>query len=384
MRLVLAAVLFACFPVAACTRREPAPELQLFAWSEYVPDEVVDGFTTETGIRVNRETFASNEEMLAKLLSGATHYDVVQPSDYTAEALAREGRLRPIDWSKVPGLRNLAPEFLHLPHDPDQKYTLPWMGGTVGIVVNAERVSPETVRSYADVFRGEHRGRIAVVDDPREIVSWALATVACLVLAWPVAWTIARAHPRRRTLLLALVVVPFWTSFLIRTYAWVTILKGEGLLNGALLAAGIVAAPIEMLYTPGAVLVGLVHTFLPFAILPLYAAIEALDPALFEAAADLGAGPVRTLREVVLPLTRPGIEAAALLIFVPALGLYAVNDILGGGRVDMIGNLIADQFKGAARDWPFGAALSVTLLLAFALAWRLAGRGRSLAAGLDR
>ena len=176
MRLVLAAVLFACFPVAACTRREPAPELQLFAWSEYVPDEVVDGFTTETGIRVNRETFASNEEMLAKLLSGATHYDVVQPSDYTAEALAREGSLRPIDWSKVPGLRNLAPEFLHLPHDPDQKYTLPWMGGTVGIVVNAERVSPETVRSYADVFRGEHRGRIAVVDDPREIVSWALAT----------------------------------------------------------------------------------------------------------------------------------------------------------------------------------------------------------------
>jgi spermidine/putrescine transport system permease protein len=216
-------------------------------------------------------------------------------------------------------------------------------------------------------------------------LAWAaLATVACLVLAWPVAWTIARAHPRRRTLLLALVVVPFWTSFLIRTYAWVTILKGEGLLNGALLAAGIVAAPIEMLYTPGAVLVGLVHTFLPFAILPLYAAIEALDPALFEAAADLGAGPVRTLREVVLPLTRPGIEAAALLIFVPALGLYAVNDILGGGRVDMIGNLIADQFKGAARDWPFGAALSVTLLLAFALAWRLAGRGRSLAAGLDR
>ncbi|MBU6281257.1 ABC transporter permease [bacterium] len=216
-------------------------------------------------------------------------------------------------------------------------------------------------------------------------VAWAgLATIACLVLAVPAAWTIARSAPRRRAWLLAAVVVPFWTSFLVRAYAWVTILKGEGLLNGALLAAGLVSAPIEMLYTPGAVLLGLVHTFLPFAILPVYATAEALDPALVEAASDLGAGPVRTFREVVLPLLGPGIAAAALLVFVPALGLYALNDVLGGGRVDMIGNLVADQFTGAARDWPFGAALSVALLLAFAVAWRLAGRGGSLAASLER
>ena len=218
----------------------------------------------------------------------------------------------------------------------------------------------------------------------RSLLWSAIATFACVVLALPAAWTIARAEPRRRTWLLALVVVPFWTSFLVRAYAWVTILKDEGLLNGALLAAGLVAAPIEMLYTPGAVLLGLVHTFLPFAILPIYAVAEALDPALVEAAADLGAGPARIFRRVVLPLLRPGISAAALLVFVPALGLYALNDVLGGGRVDMIGNLVADQFKGAARDWPFGSALSVSLLIAFAVAWRLAGRGGSLAAGFDR
>jgi len=214
---------------------------------------------------------------------------------------------------------------------------------------------------------------------------WAgLATLLCLVLALPAAWTIARSEPRRRAWLLAAVVVPFWTSFLVRTYAWVTILKGEGLLNGLLLAAGLVSAPIEMLYTPGAVLFGLVHTFLPFAILPIYATAEALDPALVEAASDLGAGPARTFRRVVLPLLRPGLAAAALLVFVPALGLYALNDLLGGGRVDMIGNLVADQFTGAARDWPFGSALSVALLLAFAVSWRLAGRGGALAAVLER
>ncbi|MFM7141060.1 MAG: spermidine/putrescine ABC transporter substrate-binding protein [Alphaproteobacteria bacterium] len=161
---------------AACTRRAPTQEIQLFAWSEYVPEEVTDGFTAETGIRVNVETFASNEEMLAKLLSGAVHYDVVQPSDYVVEALAREGRLQPIDPAKIPRLRDVSPDFLHLPFDPEQRWTIPWMGGTVGIVVNSERVPPESIRSFADVFTEAHRGRIVVVDDPREIVSWALAT----------------------------------------------------------------------------------------------------------------------------------------------------------------------------------------------------------------
>ena len=188
-----AALLFA----AACTRSAPAPEIDLFAWSEYVPDEVIEGFTAETGIRVNVETFASNEEMLAKLLSGAARFDVVQPSDYTAEALAREGRLRPIDPAKIPNLRNLSPDFLRLPFDPEQKWTVPWMGGTVGIVVDSERVAPESIRSFADVFVEAHRGRIVVVDDPREIVSWALAAEGLPIDAIDAA-SLARVEPLLR------------------------------------------------------------------------------------------------------------------------------------------------------------------------------------------
>lgn len=157
-----------------CTR-SPRPELNLFSWSEYVPDSVIDGFVEETGIRVNQETFSSNEEMLSKLLSGATHYDVIQPSEYTAEALVRAGRVRRIDWSRVPNIGRIAPEFLHLPHDPGQEYTVPWMAGTVGIVVDTRKIPAGSVRGYRDVFRPEHRGRIVVVNDPREMVSWALS-----------------------------------------------------------------------------------------------------------------------------------------------------------------------------------------------------------------
>jgi spermidine/putrescine transport system permease protein len=205
----------------------------------------------------------------------------------------------------------------------------------------------------------------------RSVAYAALTTAICVVVAYPVAWTIGRADERRRTRLLVLVMVPFWTSFLIRTYAWVTILKSEGLLNGLLLQLGLVARPLEMLYTPGAVVLGLVYTFLPFMILPIYASVEKLDPALVEAALDLGARPLRAFARVLLPLTAPGVAAGVLLVFVPALGLYAVNDLLGGGRVDMIGNVIENQFKGTARNWPFGAALGSTLLVAFALAYWL-------------
>jgi spermidine/putrescine transport system permease protein len=129
-----------------------------------------------------------------------------------------------------------------------------------------------------------------------------------------------------------------------------------------------------MLYTPGAVVLGLVYTFLPFMILPIYSSVEKLDGALIEAALDLGAGPARAFSRVIVPLTMPGIAAGVLLCFVPALGIYAVNDILGGGRVDMIGNIIENQFKGNARNWPFGAALGTALLLSFALSYWLVSR----------
>ncbi len=228
-----------------------------------------------------------------------------------------------------------------------------------------------TLASYATLLEPAYLRIVA-----RSLWLAALTTAICLVAGYPVAWTIARAAPRWRTRLLLLVMIPFWTSFLIRTYAWVTILARDGLLNGALVQLGLLAQPLELLYTPGAVVLGLVYTFLPFMILPIYGAVERLDAGLVEAAFDLGAGPLHAFRRVILRLTAPGIAAGVLLVFVPALGLYAVNDILGGGRVDMIGNIIENQFRGTARNWPFGAALGVTLTAAFALAfWAIGRRG---------
>ncbi|HXC50808.1 MAG TPA: spermidine/putrescine ABC transporter substrate-binding protein [Candidatus Limnocylindrales bacterium] len=151
-------------------------ELNLFAWSEYVPQSVIDGFTAETGIQVNYETYASNEEMLAKLISGAQRYDLIQPSEYTIEALVKENQLMPVDWSKVPNIKNIGKEFKNLPHDPQQKYTVPWMAGSVGISINTEKVK-DPVKGYKDVFQKKYDGRIVILDDPREIVSWALETL---------------------------------------------------------------------------------------------------------------------------------------------------------------------------------------------------------------
>ena len=153
-----------------------AEELNLFAWSEYVPQSVLDGFQKETGIQVNYETYASNEQMLAKLSSGAQRYDLVQPSEYMVEALIAKQALQPLDYAKIPNFVNVDPEYRNLPHDPQQLYTVPWMAGTVGIVVNTERVKGE-VRGYRDVFQTKNKGRIVVLDDPREMVSWALASL---------------------------------------------------------------------------------------------------------------------------------------------------------------------------------------------------------------
>jgi spermidine/putrescine transport system permease protein len=215
----------------------------------------------------------------------------------------------------------------------------------------------------------------------RSIGYAAVTTAICLLAGYPVAYLIGRADERWRNLLLMAVMVPFWTSFLIRTYAWVTILKSEGLLNSLLIQVQLIAEPLEMLYTPGAVVLGLVYTFLPFMILPIYTSVEKLEGALIEAALDLGAGPLRAFSRVIVPLTSPGIAAGVLLVFVPALGIFAVNDILGGGRVDMIGNIIENQFKGNARNWPFGAALGTALLVSFAFAyWFVNQRQRAVAA----
>jgi spermidine/putrescine transport system permease protein len=162
--------------------------------------------------------------------------------------------------------------------------------------------------------------------------------------------------------------IPFWTSFLIRTYAWIAILKSEGLLNGLLQGLHLIAAPWSLLYTPAAVMLGLVYAYLPFMILPIYGSAEQLDASLIEAAHDLGAGPVRVFREVILPLTWPGVAAGTLLVFVPAIGMFAVTDLMGGARVPLIGNVIQNQFL-KARNWPFGSALGVIFTLLFVLAY---------------
>lgn len=208
----------------------------------------------------------------------------------------------------------------------------------------------------------------------RSIWIAALATALCALLGFPLALFISRAG-RRRNLWLQLVLLPFWTSFLVRTYAWLFILRDTGLVNTALMRLHLIAAPLPLLYNDGAVLLGLVYNFLPFFVLPMYATLERLDPALLEAAADLGARPFATLRRVVLPVSAPGFVAGAVLVFIPCLGAYLTPDLLGGGKSVMLGNLVQNQFT-TARDWPFGSAASLMLMLASALllAWLMRSR----------
>jgi len=201
----------------------------------------------------------------------------------------------------------------------------------------------------------------------------AVATALCILIAFPMALFIARSG-EKKNLYLSLVILPFWTSFLIRTYAWMFLLRDTGLINTALQALGIIKDPLPMLYNNGAVILGLVYGFLPFMILPIYATLERLDPAYAEASADLGARPIQTLWRVTLPLCAPGIRAGAILVFVPCLGTYITSDLLGGSKTILVGNLVQNQFTDA-RDWPFGAAASV-VLMAVAMALLLAARRR--------
>jgi len=200
-----------------------------------------------------------------------------------------------------------------------------------------------------------------------------VTTGLCLLISYPVAYYIAVVAPeRRRNLLLGLVVVPFWTSFLIRTYAWMFILRTEGLINHFLLATGLASKPLELLYNNFSVLLGLVYGELPFMILPLYASLEKLDRTLLEASADLGAPGRSTLWRVTIPMTMPGVVAGVILVFVPSLGQFIVSDLLGGAKTILAGNLVQNQFA-VARNKPFGAAVAfeltaVVLLLLFVYA----------------
>jgi spermidine/putrescine transport system permease protein len=191
-------------------------------------------------------------------------------------------------------------------------------------------------------------------------------TVLVIALAYPLAYFIARAHPKRRNTFLFLVLIPLWTNFVIRVYAWMMLLRTQGAINIVLgWIAGLLHipfVPLEMLYTPGAVLVGMVYEFLPFMILPIYTSLEKIDNSLYEAAADLGANSIRTLLRVTLPLSMPGVVAGTILVFIPVMGTFIVSDILGGRQVILIGNLIQRQFLDA-RDPTFGSTASLILMI---------------------
>jgi spermidine/putrescine transport system permease protein len=194
----------------------------------------------------------------------------------------------------------------------------------------------------------------------RTFVWSILCTVICLLMGYPVAYVIARGG-RWKNLLLFLVVLPFWTSFLVRTFAMIFLMRDSGLINNWLMKLGLIQEPLSLLYTPFAVMVGLVYGFLPFMILPIYASLEKLDLSLLEAAEVLGARPGARFRKVTLPLSMPGVVAGCLLVFIPALGSFLTSDLLGGAKQLMIGNLVQNQFS-AARNWPFGSAASFIVM----------------------
>jgi len=249
-----------------------------------------------------------------------------------------------------------------------------------GVIIGVLFVAPLAIMLvYSFLTRGAYGGVTADVTaenyqrvlDPlyaaillRTFVMAGTATLGCLVLAFPLALFISRAGSKKN-LYLQLVILPFWTSFLVRTYAWMFLLRDTGLINSALMAAGVIHQPLPLLYNDGAVFVGLVYGYLPFVVLPLYATLERLDKGLLEAAADLGARPWITTTRVVIPLCAPGFRAGALLVFIPCLGAYLTPDLLGGSKTVLVGNVIQNQFT-TARDWPFGSAVSL-LLMAFVM-----------------
>jgi spermidine/putrescine transport system permease protein len=202
---------------------------------------------------------------------------------------------------------------------------------------------------YIGIFG--HSVRIALV-----VTFW------CIILGYPLAYFISRQKPIWRDALMILVIIPFWTNFLVRTYALKQVLATEGLLNSFLMGLHLVNQPLDLLFNEFAVNVGLIYGYLPFAVLPMYASIEKFDHSLMEAAADLGAPPWRAFLRVMLPMTLPGVIAALVLVFVPVVGAFITPDIMGGGKIEMIGTLINRQF-GVSRNWPFGSAMSLMLML---------------------
>lgn len=228
-------------------------------------------------------------------------------------------------------------------NDPDRFFTV-----TFGFYTDQfERIwDPIYLRIYRDTF-----------------VMALTGTIGCLLIGYPFAYFLATRAKKHRTLLFFLVIVPFWTSLLIRTYSWVLILNEQGPLSEILLTTGLRSNPLNILYTSSAVWIGIVYDYLPLMVFPLYVSIERMDRSLIEASRDLGANRLTTFRKVTLPLTLPGIMTGSLLTFIPMTGEYVVPEILGGAKSFLFGSLVANEFRTAI-NWPFGAALSMVLVLA--------------------
>jgi spermidine/putrescine transport system permease protein len=231
-----------------------------------------------------------------------------------------------------------------------------------------------TLRNYAEILSPRYLKVVA-----RSIWISAAVTGLCLLFGYPVAYFISTRAAKWKNILMVLVILPFWTSSLVRVVAWMTILRTEGVLNTFLISLGIISTPLRLFPSQGAVMIALVHVYLPFMILPLYASIEKFDFSLLEAALDLGADRIKAFLKVTLPNTMPGIVAGVMLVFIPTLGSFYIPELLGGSKVWMIGNLISHQFL-QARNWALGSAASF-VMLAFVLVFiwvyfRISGQGK--------
>jgi spermidine/putrescine transport system permease protein len=270
--------------------------------------------------------------------------------------------------------------------------------GPLVIMVITSLLAPGLYGGVVWEFYPHNFGRILGFADPmfedydpvylaiffRSVQIAALTVLVALLVCYPVAFQISRLSERWKNFCLFLITLPFFISLIVRLFIWVLILRQTGIVNGVLMATGLIERPLELIYTDGAIVLGMVYVFIPFMFMPVYASVEKLDWSLVRASQDLGAGPVRTFFRVILPLTLPGIIGGSIIVFIPALGNFVVPAVLGGAKVLMLGNLIEQQFL-SARNWPFGAALAMlvmaaVLLILFVHVWLDARRGDDAAA----
>lgn len=272
--------------------------------------------------------------------------------------------------------------------------------GPLAIMMVTSFLAPGLYGGVEWTFYPHNFGRILGFADPmfedfdpvyiaifiRSVKIAALTVIAALLVCYPAAFCIARLSERWKNFCLFLITLPFFTSLIVRLFVWVLILRQTGLVNEMLLSTGLIARPLDLIYTDGAIILGMVYVFIPFMFMPVYASVEKLDWTLVRASLDLGAGPIRTFLRIILPLTAPGIAGGAIIVFIPALGNFVVPAILGGAKVMMLGNLIEQQFL-AARNWPFGSALAMmvmSVMLVLLLVYVLASSRRGTDAALAR